>query len=99
MPNKHYVKGYSRERMCRKQLESEGYYSIRSGGSKGIVDVVGVDINMTRLIQVKTTKTNMHTFTTDENIKKLIDLPVHNNCRKELWIYSEVTKKWLKKEM
>lgn len=39
--NRNYQRSRSREQAVKLQLEKEGYYAIRSAGSKGIADIVG----------------------------------------------------------
>ena len=48
-----YTKGANAERECKKLLEMLGYDVVRSAGSKGMWDIVGVYCNHIRLIQVK----------------------------------------------
>jgi len=47
-----YRRGARVERLLRKKLESEGYYVVRSAGSKGAVDLVAWNINRIIVIQV-----------------------------------------------
>ena len=47
-----YRRGARVERLLRKKLESEGYYVVRSAGSKGAVDLVAWDSNHSIVIQV-----------------------------------------------
>ena len=51
---KRYVKGANFERQVKKDLESSGYFVIRSAGSKGKIDLVAFKSNDVRLIQCKT---------------------------------------------
>ncbi len=52
-----YRKGYARELRARRDLESGGWYVIRSAGSRGLVDLVALKSGpggvLVRLIQVK----------------------------------------------
>jgi len=47
-----YRRGARVERLLRKKLESEGYYVVRSAGSKGAVDLVAWNENDYLAIQV-----------------------------------------------
>ena len=47
-----YRRGARVERLLRKKLESEGYYVVRSAGSKGAVDLVAWNWNHCLAIQV-----------------------------------------------
>ena len=47
-----YRRGARVERLLRKKLESEGYYVVRSAGSKGAVDLVAWNYNHCIVIQV-----------------------------------------------
>jgi len=47
-----YRRGARVERILKKKLESEGYYVVRSAGSKGAVDLVAWNINHIIVIQV-----------------------------------------------
>ena len=47
-----YRRGARVERLLRKKLESEGYYVVRSAGSKGAVDLVAWNYNHCLVIQV-----------------------------------------------
>ena len=48
-----YDKGADAERECKRLLEMLGYTVIRSAGSKGMWDIVGIYPSHIRLIQVK----------------------------------------------
>ena len=47
-----YRRGARVERLLRKKLESEGYYVVRSAGSRGAVDLVAWNYNQCLAIQV-----------------------------------------------
>ena len=51
--NKGYERGRRAEYMAVKQLEAAGYKAVRSAGSHGLWDVMAVNANGVRLIQVK----------------------------------------------
>jgi len=96
MPNKAYKKGYRIETICRKELEELGFFTVRSGGSKTPVDIIAIDQNVVKLIQVKTKEFKQVTYPRDENIKKLEQLRVPINCRKEVWVWKGKKKTWKK---
>ena len=54
-----YRRGARIERLLRKKLESEGYYVVRSAGSKGAVDLVAW--NMNRIIAIQVAKIGVKT--------------------------------------
>lgn len=86
------------EYKCLNELKEQGYYSWRSAGSHSIVDVTSIDLNSIRLIQVKSKKTGAFAKRSykDENVNKLIELPVPANCRKELWQWLKNKGQWRK---
>jgi hypothetical protein len=51
--NRLYRKGRYYENRVRKELEADGYYTIRSAGSHGLWDVIAIRQDRIRLIQVK----------------------------------------------
>ena len=90
-----YKKGRRIEYKCMQELRKQDYYPIRSAGSHSIVDIVAIDINIIRLIQVKSSA-SVNPYIRDENVKKLEALSTPSNCRKELWIWIQPSKKWKK---
>jgi len=48
-----YKRGYAFERKCKIDLEKKGYFVIRSGGSKGVADLVAMKGKDVLLIQCK----------------------------------------------
>ena len=93
MVNRNYIRGRAAEYRAKKELEADDFFVIRSAGSHSYADLIAVDINVTRLIQVKATTKGKNYM--DDNLRALIALPVHDNCRKELWI---LTKKGFQKD-
>lgn len=53
MPNNNYQNGRAREYRVKKRLEYQGWYCIRSAGSKGVIDIVCLKDWQTRCFQVK----------------------------------------------
>jgi len=80
--SRHYRKGEYYERKARKELESEGYYVIRSGGSKGIWDLVAINKNEIRLIQVKS-----NSKPGPKERKNMEEFESPSNAIKEFWRY------------
>jgi hypothetical protein len=92
-----YNKGAAAERDLKKRIEMEGYWCVRSAGSKGIADLVcfptpGVADNRTLFIQVKKggapEKPDM--------AFKLLPLPSY--CRK-IWASRKDREEWKKEEI
>ncbi len=96
MPNKRYNKGRSFEYLARQELEADGFFVIRSAGSKGPIDLVAIDVNQTKLIQIKSTTKKFSNEYFKGDIQKLEDLKrgINYSCRIEFWIRRN--KKWNK---
>ena len=92
MPNLKYVKGANLERAAKKILEEADYFVVRSAGSKSPVDLIAVDINEIRLIQIKSGKQGYRVKTEDE--RKLQKITVPSNCRKEIWVKEQGRKQF-----
>ena len=86
--NSAYSKGKNSERKARILLQKQGYYVMRSGGSKGVFDLCAIKKDDLKLIQVKT-----NGFITKKEKEKIINF---NNCpsnaKKELWIFYDKNK-------
>ena len=97
MPNKNYIQGRKYEYKAMEELREHGYWTLRSAGSHSPVDVIGVDLNHVRFIQVKSVKglTGGRQYVWSE-IKELTELMVPPGCRKEIWIYNISKKIWIK---
>ena len=83
---KTYAKGCRLENRARTILEKQGYYVIRSAGSKGLIDLVAIRWNQVKLIQVKSrgiSKAELETF---------MDLKVPGNVHKEIWLWDVNTR-------
>ena len=88
MPNKNYIKGYNKELKAKHELEAEGYIVIRSAGSHGACDLVAIDINFIRLIQLKSTVKHGASMTQyRDDVRKLTELLTPLNVRKEIWLW------------
>lgn len=76
-------------------LQYQGYYCIRSAGSRGAVDVIAINGDHVRAIQLKTTSTfksrdagldySLRYMFTDA-ILELQDVPLPPNVTRELWV-------------
>ena len=87
MPNPMYEKGRRAEYQAKKELEADGFTVIRSAGSKSPIDLVGIDFNIIKLIQVKAGKNNGLKLNS-EDLEKLIKIKENapNNCKVEFWV-------------
>ena len=81
-------KGSRREREVKKILETEGYNCTKAGASLGIFDIIAINTEHIRLIQVKS---NMITKKEIMGIKNFHNHPV--NTIKEIWIKKDY-KEW-----
>ena len=81
-----YVSGRYFEYKTRKALEKEGYYVVRSAGSKGAVDLVALGEIGIRLVQVKSGASRVDR---NEVSRKFSKIKTRKGCFKELWIYRD----------
>lgn len=87
---KRYAKGRKIEYKAMRELMEAGYYPIRSAGSKGIFDVIGISSVDFILIQVKSNRK-----ASPAEIRVIKKFPVPPNCTKAIYIwYSH--KGWVK---
>jgi len=77
-----YRRGYRIERIARKNLEDQGYYVIRSAGSKGLFDLIAINQREVKLIQIKKGRIDRGET---ERLKEFTNCPA--NARKEIWIW------------
>jgi Holliday junction resolvase len=86
----HYLKGVRAERAAIKELKENDYLAIRSSASRSPIDVIGIDINHTRLIQVKNYKRRTR-GNYSKWIKELEELKpfVHKDVKVELWLFDK----------
>jgi len=84
-----YKSGYNIERKAIEELRNSGYYTVRSGGSKGIWDIVGIGPENFILIQAKKMKVKKGSFigVTKEEIDVLRKFKVPHNCKKYIWLW------------
>jgi len=87
-------KGWRREDQARKQLEKEGYYVTRSGGSLGLWDLVAIRRDaalrlagptfLFRLVQVKSNRPPSR-----KEMERLRRFTVSPMVSREVWIYHD----------
>ena len=53
VPKVHYITGWQAEREARETLKKRGYYTVRSAGSKGLIDLVALKEDEILLVQCK----------------------------------------------
>ena len=99
-----YTKGVKLERKAKKELEKQGYYIIRSAGSKGIWDIAAIGNHALHLIQIKRIRKKKNCVNLfKKDIQQIMDfqakctLPDCAVC--ELWIWVKSGKEWIKKEI
>ena len=83
---KTYAKDCRLENRARTILEKQGYYVIRSAGSKGIIDLVAIKWTHIKLIQVKSRGISK------AEIDAILDLRVPQNVHKEIWLWDVNTR-------
>ncbi|NCN52183.1 hypothetical protein GW931_04190 [archaeon] len=76
-----YRKGRYYERKTRIKLKKDGFYTIRSAASKGIVDIVAFNNQELILIQVKSGASQF----TKKAERQFLRLPVPLGVKKALW--------------
>jgi len=82
------VKGRNAEYLAKKELEDNNFFVVRMAGSHSPFDLIAFDVNVVRLIQVKSC--NKRAYTSEvknatkkiENVKNLFPL----NCKFEIWM-------------
>jgi Holliday junction resolvase len=84
MPNRRYQRGRRTEYEVIAELQKQGYHAFRSAGSKSSFDVIGINSEVIKLIQVKTIKKKKSFKAEIEELKSIKNIP--ENAWKELWI-------------
>jgi len=83
-----YITGVKAEYRCRDELLSQGYFVMRSAGSRGIFDLIAVSADHVKLIQVK-----VISFGEKKKFKKermdLGYIRCPENVLKELWVWEK----------
>ncbi len=85
-----YAKGRRIEYRAMEELTEAGYYPIRSAGSKGIFDVIGISSTDFVLIQLKSNRK-----ASPNEVEKIKKFPVPQNCKKQIWVWVD-RKGWIK---
>src|SRR3990167_8491128 len=80
--NRFFIKGRAYEYKTMKKLESEGFYTIRSSGSHGLFDIVGIRNDGIRFIQVKS---GLKNYLSPREKQEIVNLMLPDNCQKEIW--------------
>ena len=75
-----YRRGRRLEYLARTALVADGYTVIRSAGSKGPVDLVAINANQVRLIQIKSPG---HVQDSDRTKLRAVKCP---HARREIWV-------------
>lgn len=78
-----YKRGYAAERRAVEELVREGYFAVRSAGSKGPFDIIAFGADDVRLIQVK--RGSVAGGTLEEARRRLRE--IQGPFRKELWVW------------
>jgi len=88
-------RGIEKERQAKHELEKEGYLVVRARGSFGKFDLIALNTEHIKLVQVKRVKGKYASFV--HEIKEIKDFVNHpNNTVKELWIWFD-HKGWTKR--
>jgi hypothetical protein len=88
---KKYAKGRKIEYKAMLELMRAGYYPVRSAGSKGIFDVIGISAVDFVLIQLKSNRN-----ASPKEVRIIKKFPVPPNCTKTIWVWKDY-KGWVKK--
>ena len=80
-----YERGRAIEYRIQRELEANGFTTIRAAGSKGKADVIAWDEHIYRHIQAKSFITRPGSFADD--IEQLRSILCPANARKELWVW------------
>lgn len=83
-----YKRGYYYEDKIRKEFEKQGYYTIRSAGSKGLWDIVAMSSNFIVLIQSKKTG-----LPTPKERKLMAEFKCPATTIKQIWRFHGTGKK------
>ncbi len=87
-----YQTGAAIERKLKKNFEEDGFFVIRSAGSKGLFDLIAIGNFRIRLIQVKGyAKGNKPIITSLPEYLKIRNLVVPENVSKEILLYERKT--------
>ena len=87
---KKYAKGRKVEYKAIRELMEAGYYPVRSAGSKGIFDVIGISAVDFVLVQLKSNRK-----ASPKEVRIIKKFPVPPNCKKQIWVWID-RKGWIK---
>lgn len=92
MTGSKYRRGFVAEDRCLKELIAGGYWAERFHASKGTFDIIAVEKNLTRLIQVKRRKIPIRSVksveaTYREDLSRMADVPYNLSVCIELWVW------------
>ena len=82
--------GPRKEVQAKKELEKEGYYVTKSGGSLGAFDLIAINEKIIRAIQIKSTKVNLGLKKYNKDIRKMKEVKLPDNCKREIWIWQYI---------
>ena len=89
MARTNYERGREVEYKCRKELEKEGFRTVRTSGSKGDWDVIAYNNKVVRFIQLKREKERRGHYPAIRNEIREIGLPNTLKIVRELWIWTD----------
>jgi len=79
-----YKKGRVLEEKAKKELMEAGYYPIRSAGSKGLFDIIGISSVDIILIQVKSNRR-----ASAKEVSLIKKFPCAENVKKSIWVWHD----------
>lgn len=80
-----YGKGRRLEYKIRGILEPEGYYVVRSAGSKGLFDIVAIPVGSPKKIKLIQSKSNREPPKKEMALLREFNCPTY--CEKEIWVW------------
>lgn len=90
--NKRYLQGRAAEYLAQRELEAEGWFTVRAAGSKGAVDIVAWRAERVCFLQIKTFQDRPGSYAKD--VQQLSDIMLPPNATAELWIRQHRARKW-----
>lgn len=93
--NKRYLQGRAAEYLAQRELEKEGWTTVRAAGSKGVIDIVAWRAERVRLIQIKSFQTRPGSY--EKDIKQLSDIMLPPSGCAELWVRQKNKQGWTDK--
>jgi len=92
-----YERGRDAEYRVQRELEAQGFQTLRTAGSHGALDVQAWNDRMLRFIQVKTFQKRKGTYKDD--LKKIDNLILPPHSQAELWVRQMGQRGWLQQEV